>query len=223
VTVRRKWLIGGAAFAMVLYVLLWVGFAARWTWLDAIDQSALDSLHGYGIAHPLWVTSWDVFCTVLGPTAFRLITLVVIVVALARRNVRVAMFLVLSVELGGLITEAAKTAANRPRPAEALVPAASSSVPSGHALGVMVSVLALLTLLLPIARPPLRPWLAAIGAVVVLLIGAGRVVLNVHHPSDVLAGWALGYVWFVVCLLLVPPVAPVTVADETPVAPGTPQ
>src|SRR5690242_2966449 len=141
---------------MVLYVLLWVGFAARWTWLDAIDQSALDSLHGYGIAHPLWVTSWDVFCTVLGTTAFRLITLV------------------LSVELGGLITEAAKTAANRPRPAEALVPAASSSFPSGHALGVMVSVLALLTLLLPIARPPLRPWLAAIGAVVVLLIGAGR-------------------------------------------------
>lgn len=217
---RRKWLIGGAAFAMALYVLLWVGFVAQWTWLDAIDQSALDSLHGYGVAHPLWVTSWDVFCTVLGATAFRLITLVVIVVALTRRNVRVAMFLVLSVEVGGLVTEAAKTVADRPRPAEALVPAASSSFPSGHALGVMVGVLALLTLLLPVARPRLRPWLAVIGAAVVLLIGVGRVVLNVHHPSDVLAGWALGYVWFVVCLVLVPPVAPITAADETPEAPG---
>lgn len=217
---RRKWLVGGAVFALVLYVLLWVGFVQQWTWFDAIDQSALDSLHGYGIVHPSWVTSWDVFCTVLGPTAFRLITFVVIVVALIRRNVRVAMFLVLSVELGGLITEAAKTAADRPRPAEALVPAASSSFPSGHALGVMVSVLALLTLLLPVARPPLRPWLAFIGAVVVLLIGVGRVVLNVHHPSDVLAGWALGYAWFVVCLLLVPPVAPITAADGTPAAPG---
>ena len=54
-----------------------------------------------GVAHPGWVTSWDVFCTVLGPTAFRLLALVVIVVALMRRNLRVALFLVISVELVG--------------------------------------------------------------------------------------------------------------------------
>jgi len=30
-----------------------------------------------------------------------------------------------------------------------------------------------------------------------LAIGIGRVVLNVHYPSDVLAGWALGYAYFV--------------------------
>ena len=53
------------------------------------------------------------------------------------------MFLVVSVELSGLVTEAAKAAVNRPRPVEALVDAWGSSFPSGHALGVMVSVLAL--------------------------------------------------------------------------------
>jgi membrane-associated phospholipid phosphatase len=47
------------------------------------------------------------------------------------------------------------------------------------------------------------------------------VVLNVHHPSDVLAGWALGYAYFVACLLMVPPSRPVTVTDETPAALGT--
>ena len=73
-------------------------------------------------------------------------------------------------------------------------------------LGVMVAVLAFLTLVLPIVRRPLRVWLIVIGAIVVVAIGFGRVVLNVHHPSDVLAGWALGYVWFVVCVLSVPPV-----------------
>jgi hypothetical protein len=31
----------------------------------------------------------------------------------------------------------------------------------------------------------------------------------------------LGYVWFVVCVLLVPPMVPFTAADETPVAPGS--
>ena len=50
----------------------------------------------YGVAHPGWVMFWDVFCTVLGPAAFRLLALVADRVALARRNVRAAMFLVIS-------------------------------------------------------------------------------------------------------------------------------
>jgi membrane-associated phospholipid phosphatase len=77
------------------------------------------------------------------------------------------------------------------------------------------------TLVLPIVRPRLRGLLIVLGAVIVVAIGVGRVVLNVHYVSDVLAGWALGYAWYVVCTLLVPPVAPVTAADETPAAPGS--
>jgi undecaprenyl-diphosphatase len=219
-TQRKGWLLGVAAIALIMYSLLWIGFV-QWPWVDAMDDLALNPLHSYGLAHPVWVLCWDVFCTVLGPTVFRLAALVVIVVALARRNLRVALFLVISIELSGLITEAAKAAANRPRPVEALVNASSTSFPSGHGVGVMVSVLALLTLALPVVRRPLRVWLVIVGAVVVVAIGVGRVVLNVHHPSDVLAGWALGYAWFVGCLLMVPPTVAVTAADETPVAPGS--
>jgi membrane-associated phospholipid phosphatase len=70
-------------------------------------------------------------------------------------------------------------------------------------------------------RRPLRAWLVALGALTVIAIGIGRVVLNVHYPSDVLAGWALGYAYFVACLLMIPPSRPVTVTDETPAALGT--
>ena len=220
VTTRSR-LVGLAASALALYALLWVGFAQQWQWIDTMDRFALDILHDFGIAHPGWVVFWDVFCIVLGPTVFRLIALVMIVAALARRNVRTAMFLVISVELSGFVTEAAKAAANRPRPAEAFVHAWATSFPSGHAVGVMVAVLAFLTLLLPFARRPLRPSLIVIGAIVVVAIGFGRVALNAHHPSDVLAGWALGYAWFVVCVLSVPPVVAITATDETPAAPGS--
>jgi membrane-associated phospholipid phosphatase len=145
VTRHKRWLLGSAAAAVLLYAALWIGYAQQWKWLATLDSSALDVMHRYGAAHPGWVTGWDVFCTVLGPAAFRLAVLVVIVVALARRYLRVAMFLLISVELSGLVTEAAKALADRPRPSTALVPAAATAFPSGHALGVMVSVLALLT------------------------------------------------------------------------------
>jgi undecaprenyl-diphosphatase len=219
-TSRRAWLICSAVAALALYAALWIGFVRHWNWLSAIDAGPLDTLHRYGVAHPGWITAWDVFCTVLGPTTFRALALVVIIVALVRRNLRVALFLVISIELTGVVTEIAKHAAHRPRPGSSLVSAPSSSFPSGHALGVMVGVLALLTVVLPIVRRPLRAWLITVGAVVVVLIGIGRVVLNVHHPSDVLAGWAFGYAFFVACLLMVPPSRPVTVADETPATPG---
>jgi undecaprenyl-diphosphatase len=202
------------------YVLLWIGFVLHWNWLAAVDTAMLDSFLRYGGAHPGWVTGWDVFCTVLGPTAFRLASLVIIVVALTRRNVRIAMFLLISVELSGLVTEVAKYAADRPRPTTALVSAAGASFPSGHALGVMVGVLALSTIAWPILHTPLRTCLVVLGVVIVIAIGLGRVVLNVHHPSDVLAGWALGYAYFALCLLMVPPWRPITEADETPEAPG---
>jgi undecaprenyl-diphosphatase len=218
VTPRKTWLIMSAALAVAVYALLWIGYASHWNWVTTVDSTLLTDMHRYSAADLSRVTAWDVFCTVLGPTAFRLLTVVLIIFALVRRNLRVAVFLVISVELSGIITEIAKYAASRPRPTTALVTAPSTSFPSGHALGVMVGVLALLTIVLPVVRRPLRVWLVVLGALIVVTIGIGRVVLNVHYPSDVIAGWALGYAYFVACLLMVPPTRPVTVTDETPAA-----
>src|SRR5262245_64492667 len=88
-----------AALAVAVYALMWIGYSSYWNWLTTIDSSWLDIGYRYSVAHPGRVTAWNVFCTVLGPTAFRLVALIVIVFALVRRNVRVAFFLVISVEL----------------------------------------------------------------------------------------------------------------------------
>lgn len=216
---RRTLLIGSALVAVAGYAALWLGCAQGWNWQQAMDSAVLDPLHRFGSAHPAWVTGWDVYCTVVNPVVIRMLAVFVIVWAFARRRHRLAVFLVSSVVMSGLVTELAKAVADRPRPSSAFVAAHSTSFPSGHALGLMVIVLAVLTILWPAVRPRLRPPLAAFGALVVLTIGVGRVVLNVHHPSDVFAGWALGYAWFVLCLLLVPP--RVRAAGETPAAPGS--
>lgn len=219
-TLRKPWLVGLVVLAAAVYLTLWIGWAAQWGWLHAVDWWALDAFHRVGADHPAWVTFWNVLCTVLGPTVFRIVALVVIIVALRRRQLRLALFLVLSVELSGLVTEALKAAADRPRPATAMVYASSTSFPSGHALGVMAGVLALTLVGLPLVRRDLWGWVIAGGVVIVLVIGIGRVVLNVHHPSDVVAGWAAGYLWFAASLLVLTR-KPVTAEDETPVAPGS--
>ena len=103
-----------------------------------------------------------------------------------------------------------------------MVDALSTSFPSGHALGTMAAALALGVVLLPRIRPGLRPWAVAAAIFVVVTVGVGRVALNVHHLSDVVAGWAMGYAYFVVCLLILRGGrASVTEADETPAVPGS--
>ena len=219
-TPPKRWLLVSAVAAVAVYALLWVGYVLQWKWLTTMDSSALETTYRFGVARPGWVSTWNVICTVLGPGLFRIAGVVVIIVMLWRRNVRVALFVLLSVEVSGLVVVLAKHASDRPRPATAMVDVLETAFPSGHALGVMVGVLAYSAIVWPAVRPSLRVWIGIVGAAVVVVIGIGRVVLNVHHPSDVLAGWALGYAYFVVCLLLVPPSRPVTAADETLVAPG---
>ena len=219
-TTPKRWLLVSAAAAVAVYALLWVGYVSQWNWLTTMDSSALETTYRFGVARPAWVSTWNVICTVLGPGPFRIAGVVVIIAMLWRRNVRVALFVLLSVEVSGLVLVLAKHASDRPRPATALVYVLETAFPSGHALGVMVGVLAYSAIVWPAVRPSLRVWIGILGAALVVVIGIGRVVLNVHHPSDVLAGWALGYAYFVVCMLIVPPSPPVTAADETPAAPG---
>lgn len=70
----------------------------------------------------------------------------------------------------------------------------SPSFPSGHATG---SFAFFLTLYLVMQRRATRwRWLAAVvGIVMVLGISASRLYLQVHYPSDILAGWALAAAW----------------------------
>lgn len=193
--------VGGA----MVCALMLVGYRQGWGWLATVDAAALHASYDIGVKHPGWVRFWDGLSTVFAPAVFRVLAMVAVVVALLRRRLRPALFLLLTVELSGLLTAVAKASVDRPRPVTALATASSSSFPSGHALGVMVAVGALLVLLLPVLRGSARVAAVGGGALVVAAVGIARVALGVHHPSDVLAGWALGWAYLTAWVLLLKP------------------
>lgn len=192
--------------AVVCYVVLWLGCALHWAWLQTMDDAVLNPLHAFGVKHRAWVRFWDVFCTVFSPTGFRVLGAVAVVVAVLRRNVRVVLFLLATIGPSGVLAEVAKDRVNRPRPAGALAGWVSSSFPSGHALAAMVGVLALLTITAGTFGHRTRSVTIVLGVTVVLAVSFGRVAVNVHYPSDVVAGWAMGYLWYLGWLLVIRPV-----------------
>jgi undecaprenyl-diphosphatase len=185
--------------AAAVYAAMWLGYRQGWAWLHAVDTYCLRALHNVGVMHPLWVQFWELFCDVFSPGTFRLLAAAMAVVAWLRRQVRAALLLLVSVEFSELVSQTAKGLANRPRPATAFMLESSSAFPSGHALGSIVGVLALLTVLPLFSRRSEAAGPAVLGGLIMLAVGFGRVALDVHYPSDVLAGWALGYVFFALC------------------------
>jgi membrane-associated phospholipid phosphatase len=93
------------------------------------------------------------------------------------------------------LTNLVKFAVERPRPptTTSLVAVSSWSFPSQHAAQ---SAAILPSLVLALVPPGRRRRLALLGAgAIVVAVGISRVYLGVHYPSDVLAGWALGFAW----------------------------
>lgn len=195
-----------AAVAAAVYALLWVGYCGHWAWLHRMDWSVLNAARDIAVKHPMWPRFWQDVSSALGPVPMSVLGIATTVWALVMRNLRAALVLVLSCgPLNEFATAAAKALVHRPRPATMLIAAPSSSFPSGHALEAMAALLAVLCFLFPMITRSIRRIAVAVVAVSLLTVGVSRVALNVHYPSDVLAGWSLGYLYFLLCVLVFRP------------------
>ena len=100
------------------------------------------------------------------------------------------------VSLGGsaLLNMATKQFFQRDRPAlwESIAPEHTFSFPSGHAMG--SATLAMVVVLL-CWHTRFRWPAVALAALFALTVGASRIYLGVHYPSDILGGWAAGIAW----------------------------
>jgi len=117
-----------------------------------------------------------------------------------QKRTRLALVLMSVILLGRGLSEVQKYEIARARPTlePHLVIVQTSSFPSGHAASSMIFYLSLALTLT--ARSGWRWVIAACAVALSLLIGASRVMLGVHWPSDVVGGWAFGALWVLLTL-----------------------
>jgi undecaprenyl-diphosphatase len=155
---------------------------------------------------PRWLEEMMRDFTALGSTGVLIVMVLAIAGFLAMTRKGHAALLVVGAVLGGvLISQTMKWAYARPRPE--LVPHGAevftASFPSGHS---MMSAVVYLTLGALLARTQqdrgIKAYILAVAVLLTLLVGVSRVYLGVHWPTDVLAGWTLGGLWALLCLVL---------------------
>ncbi len=133
-----------------------------------------------------------------GVTVLTLMTTAVATYLLVRRRWQAAMLLLINAVGAVIASGLMKHYFERDRPhfAEHGAYTYTSSFPSGHS---MLSTTMYLTLAVLLARLEKSRWLrvyfVCAALLLAFLVGVSRVLLGVHWPTDVLAGWSAGVLW----------------------------
>ncbi|MGE0846404.1 MAG: phosphatase PAP2 family protein [Flavobacteriaceae bacterium] len=191
----------GAVAGLAVFAAAALAVGAGWT--DGIDRAVLLSLREAGDPSnpigPPWFEEAAAEITALGgyPVLVTVSAVVLGVLLLLGKRAASA-FLVVALIGGTALSTALKLVFERPRPdlVEHLDRTFTASFPSGHATVGMLAWLTLAAIALPfVPQRRVRVFLLGAAFALALAIGASRVYLGVHWPSDVVAGWGLGLAW----------------------------
>lgn len=175
-------------------VLLWLVLGLLGGATNRFDSRLVLALGSQRSAEPALTHAALALTTLGGATATLSLGLAAAVALAARGRPLAAAQLSAVILSGRLLVDLLKLVFDRARPGFEAHPVLvhSASFPSGHSANSMITFLAVALFLAPAAHRPIAV-VAAVGAS--LVVGATRVVLGVHWPSDVLAGWLLGLAW----------------------------
>lgn len=199
--IRMK--LGAVAGGCVIIFLLLAGAVVSHTGITRLDQPIADGLHT-AATPPLTLLIRAI--TLLGSEGVWILTLSTSLFFFVRRKWLSGGILLFALLGEEALNFALKGYFARPRPVflEPLSIAGFYSFPSGHSMGSAV-VYGLLGYLLVRQTTNTRLRAAVVIGVVtlVMLIGFSRMYLGVHFFTDVLAGFAAGGAWLMVCIVIV--------------------
>lgn len=208
---EELWLLLGAV-ALLLILLIVVNLAGEVLEGDTqeFDKRLLQTLRkADDPAQPIgpaWLEVAALDLTALGGATVLGLTVATVAGFLLLQGLRRYAAFVLVASAGGwFLNRFLKELFARPRPdvVPHLREVMTLSFPSGHALTSAAVFLTLGALLMRVATNRITKFYCmAIAMTATLLVGATRVYLGVHYPTDVLAGWLIGMSWALLCWLV---------------------
>jgi membrane-associated phospholipid phosphatase len=120
-----------------------------------------------------------------------------------RRQWSIAMVFAINCVGGAVLSTGLKLFFSKPRPAlwPQIIDENTYSFPSGHALGSMV-LYGFSAYLLARRFPQRNRLIYGLAVLLIGGIGLSRLYLGVHWPTDVLAGYGIGFLWISGCIAL---------------------
>ena len=167
--------------------------------LDQVDDLVHSTINSF--ASPGLTAVMRVASRFGGPRGLAPVGIVLLIIFLVRKWNRGAVLLGVTMAGAAILDVVLKLGFRRARPEPLFdYPLPSSySFPSGHALFSFCFFGALAALASPrLHHHWARVLVWTVAGVLVLLIGVSRIYFNVHHPSDVAAGFAVGCVWVMI-------------------------
>lgn len=148
---------------------------------------------------PAWLQETALEITAIGGYPLIILTLAAVCgFFIVTKHYGAALYAVLAVGSGALLSYSLKQYYARPRPdlVEHLDTVHTASFPSGHAMVTTVAYLTLAAIVIGyVETRKARAYVISVAVLMAMMVGISRVYLGVHWPSDVAAGWALGAAW----------------------------
>ncbi|WP_229238398.1 phosphatase PAP2 family protein [Dyella amyloliquefaciens] len=188
-----------AALLLFAAIALAIGVEAG-NGLPGFDSTLAEDLHQRMQPSVLRVVAAVSHLGDLGSVAT--ITVVVLAILLMRRQLQLATCWAIAMAAIVPLNSGLKALFRRPRPLHnhGFIVEHGWSFPSGHAFGAMVFYGMLAYVLLRLLPHRWHRLVIAAAVAMVTVIGLSRIVLQVHYFSDVMAGYASGLIWLVICI-----------------------
>lgn len=159
-------------------------------WLHQFNNPSLDNLM--------------LFITNLGnPTTVVIVALITLAILWWRRYKLEIMVFILTCLGGVILNTGLKLFFSKPRPQlwHQLITERSFSFPSGHAIGSMV-LYGFVAYLLAFHYPKFSTLIYTLAVILIGAIGLSRLYLGVHWPTDIIAGYGVGFLWLTICITM---------------------
>jgi membrane-associated phospholipid phosphatase len=190
------WLTG---YLLILSIVAWLCTEVWEKEAFSLDRSLLLWIHQF--ANPQ-LDGVMLFITALGdpPTVVSIFITTIALLVIKRRYSDGIRFTIACAG-GILLNQLMKLFFAKPRPElwRRLIAETSFSFPSGHAVGSMV-VYCFIAYIIAKEMKQYKYIVYTAATSLIIAIGFSRLYLGVHYPTDIIAGYGIGFLWLTTCL-----------------------